>query len=132
MKHEIELRLRQVEQQRGVKIIYAAESGSRAWGLASPDSDYDVRFVYVQPREEYLRIDEQPDFIEWQLDAVYDINGWDLKKTLSQIASGNATVFEWMNSPVSTGPHSSGRICARYSDSIFHKRPRYAIISELQ
>ena len=62
-KHEIELRLRQVEQQRGVKIIYAAESGSRAWGLASPDSDYDVRFVYVQPREEYLRIDEQPDFI---------------------------------------------------------------------
>lgn len=99
-KHEIELRLRQVEQQRGVKIIYAAESGSRAWGLASPDSDYDVRFVYVQPREEYLRIDEQPDFIEWQLDAVYDINGWDLKKTLSQIASGNATVFEWMNSPV--------------------------------
>ncbi len=58
------------------------ESGSRAWGFASLDSDYDVRFVYVRPEEAYLSIDEPRDVIMWQLDEVLDINGWDLKKAL--------------------------------------------------
>ena len=100
MPKEIAARLDRIEEERGVRIIYAAESGSRSWGLASPDSDYDVRFIYVKPLRQYLRIDEGADFIEWQLDAVYDINGWDLKKALGQLYKGNASLFEWQHSPI--------------------------------
>lgn len=92
--------LDKIEQQYGVRILHAVESGSRAWGFASPDSDYDVRFVYVRPAEDYLRLDEPRDVIEWKMDEVLDINGWDLKKTMRQFARGNATLFEWSNSPV--------------------------------
>ena len=97
---EIDQKLDEIEKAEGVRILLAVESGSRAWGFASPDSDYDVRFVYVRPLEDYLRIDEPRDVIEWQLDEVLDINGWDLKKALRQFARGNATLFEWSRSPV--------------------------------
>jgi len=100
IKKEILDKLEEIEKRENVKVLYAVESGSRAWGVESPDSDYDVRFVYVKPREEYLRVREQRDVIEWQLDEVLDINGWDLKKTLAQFHKGNATLFEWANSPV--------------------------------
>ncbi len=100
IKKEILDKLEEIEKRENVKVLYAVESGSRAWGVESPDSDYDVRFVYVKPREEYLRVREQKDVIEWQLDEVLDINGWDLKKTLAQFHKGNATLFEWANSPV--------------------------------
>ena len=97
---EINDKLNEIEEKEGVKILYAVESGSRAWGFASPDSDYDVRFIYVRPQDDYLRLDELRDVIEWQLDDVLDINGWDLKKTLKQFARGNATLFEWSGSPI--------------------------------
>lgn len=97
---EINTKLDEIENKEGVRILHAVESGSRAWGFASPDSDYDVRFVYVRPKEDYLRLDEPRDVIEWQLDDVLDINGWDLKKTLRQFAKGNATLFEWSQSPI--------------------------------
>lgn len=97
---EINEKLDEIERTEGVRILHAVESGSRAWGFASPDSDYDVRFVYVRPREDYLRLDEPRDVIEWQLDEVLDINGWDLKKALMQFARGNATLFEWSGSPI--------------------------------
>ena len=100
MQQEIAARLNRIEEERSVRIIFAAESGSRSWGLASPDSDYDVRFIYVKPLPQYLRINEGADFIEWQLDAVYDINGWDLKKALGQLYKGNASLFEWRHSPM--------------------------------
>lgn len=93
-------KLEEIERQENVRILHAVESGSRAWGFASPDSDYDVRFIYVRPMEEYLGLDEGRDVIEWQLDAVLDINGWDLKKAMKQFARGNATLFEWSGSPV--------------------------------
>ena len=92
--------LQKIEQQYGVRVLHAVESGSRAWGFASPDSDYDVRFVYVRPAADYLRLDEPRDVIEWKLDEVLDINGWDLRKALKQFARGNATLFEWSYSPV--------------------------------
>ena len=92
--------LEKIEQQYGVHILHAVESGSRAWGFASPDSDYDVRFVYVRPAADYIRLDTPRDVIEWKLDEVLDINGWDLQKTLRQFARGNATLFEWSESPV--------------------------------
>lgn len=97
---EIQENLNSIEQQNNVRILIAVESGSRAWGFASPDSDYDVRFIYVQDTKEYLRIDAKKDTIEWQLDEVLDINGWDLKKALLAFAKGNPNVMEWSNSPI--------------------------------
>lgn len=56
--------LHSIEAEHGVKVLYACESGSRAWGFASPDSDYDVRFVYVRPLEDYLSLVPVRDVIE--------------------------------------------------------------------
>ena len=78
----IEQKLKEIEEKENVKIILAVESGSRAWGFASPDSDYDVRFIYVRETKEYLKLNEIRDVIEWQLDGTLDINGWDIKKAL--------------------------------------------------
>ncbi len=100
IRKEIIEKLSEIEQKENVRVLYAVESGSRAWGVESPDSDYDVRFVYVRHKEDYLCLEEKKDVIEWQLDEVLDINGWDLKKTLKQFHKGNATLFEWANSPI--------------------------------
>lgn len=97
---KINEKLKEIERKEGVRVLHAVESGSRAWGFASPDSDYDVRFVYARPEDDYLRLDEPRDVIEWQLDEVLDINGWDLKKALRQFAKGNAALFEWSGSPI--------------------------------
>lgn len=69
-------------------------------GFASPDSDYDVRFIYVRPKEFYLRLDKTRDVIEWQLDDTLDINGWDIKKALTLLLGSNPTLFEWNSSPI--------------------------------
>lgn len=92
--------LRKIEEKENVKIIMAIESGSRAWGFASPDSDYDVRFIYVRRPESYLKLEGIRDVIEWKLDDTLDINGWDLKKTLQLLYKSNPTVFEWCASPI--------------------------------
>lgn len=100
IKKIIQDKLAEIEKKENVKVLYAVESGSRAWGVESPDSDYDVRFIYVRTKEDYLKLEERRDVIEWQLDEVLDINGWDLRKTLIQFHRGNATLFEWANSPI--------------------------------
>lgn len=100
MKDIIAVKLGEIEKNENVHIIYAVESGSRAWGFASPDSDYDVRFIYVRPKEFYLRLDKTRDIIEWQLDETLDINGWDLQKALRLLHTSNPTLFEWNNSPI--------------------------------
>ena len=92
--------LRKIEEKENVKIIMAIESGSRAWGFASPDSDYDVRFIYVRRPESYLKLEGIRDVIEWKLDDTLDINGWDLKKALQLLYKSNPTVFEWCASPI--------------------------------
>ncbi len=94
------LKLKEMEAAHHVKILHAIESGSRAWGFASPDSDYDVRLIYVRPQNDYLKLQPKQDFIEWALDETLDINGWDLSKTLQHFHKSNATLFEWANSPV--------------------------------
>lgn len=83
----------------GVAIPWAIESGSRAWGFASPDSDYDCRFFYVRPRASYLDLWASRDVIETPLDGLLDVNGWDLRKAVRLAATGNATVGEWLRSP---------------------------------
>lgn len=100
MKKLVQSKLSEIETQENIKILYCVESGSRAWGFPSPDSDYDVRFVYVRPAEYYLRLDRTRDVIEWQLDETLDINGWDLQKMLKLLHRSNPTVFEWANSPI--------------------------------
>jgi len=93
-------KLKEIEQLENIRVIHCIESGSRAWGFASPDSDYDVRFIYVRPPEFYLRLDKTRDVIEWQLDDTLDINGWDLQKALRLLYSSNPTLFEWNSSPI--------------------------------
>ena len=94
------IKIKEIEEKENIKILHAVESGSRAWGLASPDSDYDVRFVYSRNSEFYLSLRENKDFIDWELNDVLDINGWDIRKVLQHFHKSNATIFEWSNSPV--------------------------------
>ena len=100
MKETILSALAEIERKENVRIIYCVESGSRAWGFPSPTSDYDVRFVYVRPKEFYLRLDPVRDVIEWQLDDTLDVNGWDIYKLLSLLHKSNPTIFEWQASPI--------------------------------
>lgn len=100
MKEVIIEKLNEIERRENIKVLHCVESGSRAWGFASPDSDYDVRFVYMRPKDFYLRLDPTRDVIEWQLDETLDINGWDVKKTLQLLYKSNPTVFEWDSSPI--------------------------------
>ena len=100
MKEEILRKLDEIEAKENVRILFCAESGSRAWGFASPDSDYDVRFIYIRRTEDYLRLNEMRDVIEWQLDDTLDINGWDLQKALRLLYKSNPALFEWSHSPI--------------------------------
>ena len=100
MEARIKEELNKIEAAEDVRIIWSAESGSRAWGFASPDSDYDVRFIYVRNRKDYLRLNPVRDVIEWQLDEVLDISGWDIRKALQLLYKSNPTLFEWCNSPI--------------------------------
>lgn len=100
MKELILQELHRIEEEHQVKILLAAESGSRAWGFASTDSDYDVRFVYVRKKDAYLRLDEQRDVIELPISDELDINGWDLSKALRLLYKSNPTLFEWFASPI--------------------------------
>jgi uncharacterized protein len=97
---EIMHKLAEVEREHQVRVLYACESGSRGWGFASPDSDYDVRFIFVRRPEDYLRVHEMRDVIEEAPGPVFDVNGWDLRKALQLLAKGNATLVEWLSSPV--------------------------------
>lgn len=94
------LKIKEIEEKEHIKVLHVIESGSRAWGFASPDSDYDVRFIYVRDKNFYLSLRDTKDFIDWELNEVLDINGWDLKKALQHFHKSNATLFEWSNSPV--------------------------------
>lgn len=85
----------------GVRILYAIESGSRAWGFGSPDSDYDVRFLYSHPRDWYIALDEGRDVIERPLDArLIDLAGWDIRKALRLLLKSNPALYEWLVSPI--------------------------------
>jgi len=92
--------LAEIERTRDVRILYAAEAGSRAWGFESPDSDYDVRFIYVHPRDWYLSIWEQRDVIEQPLTGLLDVSGWDLRKALRLFGGSNPALYEWLVSPI--------------------------------
>ncbi|MCI0552911.1 MAG: nucleotidyltransferase domain-containing protein [Anaerolineae bacterium] len=100
MKGKIIETLQEIEIKEGVIAFYACESGSRAWGFPSRDSDYDVRFLYLHPVDWYLSIGEKRDVIEYPIDNQLDINGWDLKKALRLFRKSNPPLLEWLNSPI--------------------------------
>ncbi|NJD07498.1 MAG: nucleotidyltransferase domain-containing protein [Methylococcaceae bacterium] len=99
---EIIRRLRAAEAEHDVRILYACESGSRAWGFASPDSDYDVRFIYVRKPDWYMAFDieRRRDVIEYPILDEIDCGGWDLRKALYLLTRTNGALLEWINSPI--------------------------------
>lgn len=102
MRRKILIELDRIESEEGIRILYACESGSRAWGFPSSDSDYDVRFIYVRDRDWYLRVDtgSQRDVVERPITDLLDINGWDLKKALQLLYKSNPALIEWIHSPI--------------------------------
>jgi predicted nucleotidyltransferase len=100
MRVEIIRQLKVLEKDKNIRFIFACESGSRAWGFPSPNSDYDVRCIYVHPKDWYLTIQTQKDSFEAMLEGDLDIGGWDLRKTLGLVNRSNPTVWEWLDSPI--------------------------------
>jgi uncharacterized protein len=102
MEARIKTSLSAIEQNEGVQIFYACESGSRAWGFPSTDSDYDVRFLYIRPRDWYLSVDveKKRDVIEVPISDELDVSGWDIRKALMLLKKSNPPLLEWLNSPI--------------------------------
>ena len=102
VQEEIVKRLRGVEAEHQVKILIAIESGSRAWGFASPNSDYDVRFIYMREPEWYQAVDleERRDVIEYPIVDEIDLSGWDVRKALRLFSKSNPSFIEWVQSPI--------------------------------
>jgi predicted nucleotidyltransferase len=92
--------LTQIEEKNAVKVLYALESGSRAWGFASRNSDYDVRFIYIHHPDWYLSIRDRRDVIECPISNDLDISGWDLRKALGLFSKSNPPLLEWLGSPI--------------------------------
>jgi len=101
MKETILLVLQRLEKAHGIEILFAIESGSRAWGFASQDSDWDVRFVYRRPLSNYLSITPGKDNLQWlSPETKLDFSGWDIQKALFQAYKSNPSFFEWLHSPI--------------------------------
>ena len=105
----IDARLVEIRRAHGVSIPLAIESGSRAWGFPSPDSDYDARFVFVRRVEHYLSPWQRRDVIETPLEGDLDVNGWDLAKAIKLLLKGNAVIVEWLTSPIVYGADAQFR-----------------------
>ncbi len=100
MEREIRDTLDRIETREDVRVLYAVESGSRAWGFASTDSDWDVRFLYLRRPEWYLSVQRRRDVLEYPLADGLDVSGWDLKKALGLFAKSNPPLLEWLRSPI--------------------------------
>lgn len=102
MLERINTALSEIEEREGVRILYACESGSRAWGFASRDSDYDVRFIYLRPMNWYLAVNLElkRDVIEQPICDELDVSGWDLRKALQLFRKSNPPLMEWLGSPI--------------------------------
>ncbi len=120
---EIGTRLAAIEAAHDVRLLLAVESGSRAWGFPSPDSDYDVRFVYVRRRDWYLSLVPGRDVIETPIVDAIDLNGWDIRKALGLLLRSNAVIGEWMASPIRYRPdHPAVASLARLADDVLDAR----------
>ena len=111
----VQEKLLKIEEKHDVKILYSVESGSRAWGFESTDSDYDIRFIYAHKKNWYLNILPKKDVIEYPINDEYDYSGWDLRKAFFLLNKSNPVLFEWIKSPI-----------VYYKDDYF-----YTIVEEL-
>ena len=109
MRNSIIAALNELENDHSCHVLFACESGSRAWGFASLDSDFDVRFIYKKPLDWYLQLDASADSIDIMLPDDLDLCGWDLRKALTLFSKGNVCLFEWLGSPE-----------IYYRDDVFH------------
>ena len=100
MKEKILAEIKKIEEQYEVKVCLAVESGSRAWGFPSKDSDYDVRFIYVHKKDWYLSIDQKREVIELPINDLLDINGWEIRKALKLFRKSNPPLLEWLHSGI--------------------------------
>ncbi|MBC8755437.1 nucleotidyltransferase domain-containing protein [Kordia sp. YSTF-M3] len=100
MKTRILEKLNEIERDKNIEILFAVESGSRAWGFASPDSDYDIRFVYKHKTEWYLNLWEQKDTVQFMTEDELDGSGWDIRKALKLLSKSNASLLGWLFSPI--------------------------------
>ncbi|AJW63202.1 putative nucleotidyltransferase [Elizabethkingia miricola] len=100
MKTKIIEKLRETEAKYNIEILLAVESGSRAWGFASPDSDYDIRFIYRHSKDWYLTPWDKDETIEFMTDDNLDGSGWDLRKTFHLLLKSNAALLSWFYSPI--------------------------------
>jgi len=100
MRAEVLATLQAIEREEDVRVLFACESGSRGWGFASPDSDYDVRFVYVRRLADTLTVNPVREVIERPISGELDVSGWDLRKTLQLLLDSNPTLLEWLRSPI--------------------------------
>lgn len=100
MKEKILAEIKKIEEQYEVKVCLAVESGSRAWGFPSKDSDYDVRFIYVHQKDWYLSIDQKREVIELPINDLLDINGWEIRKALKLFRKSNPPLMEWLHSGI--------------------------------
>lgn len=96
---EILRRLTKVEADRNLRVLFACESGSRAWGFASDDSDFDVRFIFAHRPSDYLKLKPPKDAFD-VMDGDFDLGGWDIRKTAELLRKSNAPLLEWLDSPI--------------------------------
>lgn len=111
MEKQILEQLTILEKEKNITILLAIESGSRAWGFPSPDSDYDVRIFYAHQKDWYLSISDRKDTIDYFHGELLDIGGWDIRKTLKLLYKSNASIFEWLQSPI-----------VYYKNEVFHNQ----------
>jgi uncharacterized protein len=97
---KIQVRLKEIELENNIEILLAVESGSRAWGFASPDSDYDVRFIYKNMLPWYISVTPHRDVLEYPIIDDLDYSGWDIRKALYLLSKSNPVLFEWLKSPI--------------------------------
>ena len=93
-------KLREIERSHDLRVLFACESGSRAWGFASDDSDFDVRFIYVRPAADYVRLNPPADAFDLHDGGDFDFAGWDIRKTAELMRKSNAPLLEWLDSPI--------------------------------
>ena len=127
MREVIIEKLKQIEQQENITILHAVESGSRAWGFESQDSDFDVRFIYVRPRDYYLKLEQTRDVLEFPINDLLDVNGWDLQKALRLLHRSNPSVFEWFNRRLFIGKLLSAMNLFLLWKTIFQRRAVFTI-----
>ena len=100
-----------VAKEQGFSVLLAVESGSRAWGFASKNSDYDLRFIYYRPVEWYLSLERKKDHCDMFLPGKVDLVGWDIQKALRLMAKSNPGLMDWIFSP-----------CVYYSQRDVHEK----------